>query len=100
MVLLVLLLGVGQLLDVSLSLAQILLSVSEPPVLSVELRLELPDPGLHGGDGLLAALERVLLGLVAPVLGVLALGLEQLVVTLQGHGGFLLAPAPELVEVR
>ena len=53
----VLVLGVGQLLDDPLSLAQVLLTVREASVLGVELRLQLPDAGLHCRDGLLAPLE-------------------------------------------
>ena len=106
----VLVLLVGQLLDVPLGLAQVLLGVRLPPVLSVDLRLKLSDTGLHLGNGLLAALsliivlfshvircskpktnlESVLLGLVNPVGGVLDLGLQQLPVPVKAHDRVLL----------
>merc|ERR1719370_976353 len=78
------------LLDVPLGPPEVLLGVGAPPVLGVHLRLELANAGLHLGHRLLASLEGVLLGLVDPVLGVLHLGLEQLLVPLQGHGSLLL----------
>merc|ERR1719356_1683818 len=73
MVLPVLLLGVGQLLDLPLGLAEVLLAVSVAPVLGVQLGLELADAGVHPGHGLLAALEGVGLGLVHSGLHVLDL---------------------------
>merc|ERR1711971_109059 len=87
----VLVLGVGQLLDAPLRLAEVLLSVSKASVLCVQLGLQLPDAGLHLGQRLLASLEGGLLSLVQPVLGVLDLGLEQLLVPLEHHGGLLLS---------
>merc|ERR1719389_195158 len=92
MVLPVLLLGVGQLLDLPLRLAEVLQAVSVAPVLSVQLRLELADAGVHPGHGLLAALEGVGLGLVHSGLHVLDLGLQQPLLPLQGLGELLLGP--------
>merc|ERR1712025_46529 len=76
MVLPVLLLGVAQFLDNSLSLAQVLLAVREASVLSIELRLQLPDAGLHGRDGLLASLEGILFSLITSYLSILDLSLQ------------------------
>ena len=56
----------SQLLDMPLGLAKVLLRIGHPPVLSVDLRLELPDPGLHLRHCLLAPLQRVLLCFVKP----------------------------------
>merc|ERR1712183_1225366 len=64
----VLVLLVGQLLDVPLVLAQVLLGVSAPTVLSIHLGLELADAGLHLGHCLFAALQCILLSFVASVL--------------------------------
>merc|ERR1719346_208874 len=86
----VLLLGVGQLLDLPLGLAEVLLAVSVAPVLGVQLGLELADAGVHPGHGLLAALEGVGLGLVHSGLHVLDLGLQQPLLPLQGLGELLL----------
>jgi len=47
MVLPVLILLVGQLLDLALRLPHSLLGISSPPVLSIKLRFKLPDPGVH-----------------------------------------------------
>merc|ERR1712181_155898 len=88
----VLVLLVGQLLDVPLRLAQVLLGVGTPAVLSIHLRLELTNAGLHLGHSLLTALQGVLLGLVASVLGVLHLGFQKLLVTLKSHCKLLLLP--------
>merc|ERR1719346_68183 len=88
----VLLLGVGQLLDLPLGLAEVLLAVSVAPVLGVQLGLELADAGVHPGHGLLAALEGVGLGLVHSGLHVLDLGLQQPLLPLQGLGELLLGP--------
>merc|ERR1719175_8537 len=89
-VLLVLVGGEGQLLDLALRLAQVLGGVAVAPGLGVQLGLQLADASLHLDHGLLAALEGVDLGLVGAGLGVLALGLQQLAVLLQGHGHVLL----------
>merc|ERR1712066_1153679 len=83
--------GVGKLLDTALRLAQILGGISQTSVLSVELRLELPDAGLHLGNGLLASLEGGLLSLIKAGLSVLDLGLEQLLVPVEHHGALLLS---------
>merc|ERR1719412_852306 len=88
----VLVLLVGQLLDVPLGLAQVLLGVSAPTVLSIHLGLELADAGLHLGHGLLAALQGVLFSLINPVLGVLHLGFQKFLVPLKGHRKLLLLP--------
>merc|ERR1719323_2517397 len=88
----VLLLGVGQLLDLPLGLAEVLLAVSVAPVLGVQLGLQLADAGVHPGHGLLAALEGVGLGLVHSGLHVLDLGLQQPLLPLQGLGELLLGP--------
>merc|ERR1711972_1213148 len=48
-VLSVLILGIGQLLDVSLRLAEVLLGISKASVFGIKLRLKLPDPCLHLG---------------------------------------------------
>merc|ERR1739846_245299 len=60
----VLILAVGPMLDLPLGFAEVLLAVSVAPGLSIHLRLELPDAGVHPGHGLLASLEDVGLGLV------------------------------------
>merc|ERR1719186_137366 len=86
----VLVLLVGQLLDVPLRLAQVLLGVSATPVLSIHLGLKLVDAGLHLGHRLLAALQGVLFSLINPVLGVLHLGFQKLLVPLKGHRKLLL----------
>merc|ERR1719291_925999 len=79
----VLILLVGQLLDVSLRPAEVLLGIGAPPVLGIHLGLQLTNPGLHLGHRLLASLQCVLLSFVAPVLGVLHLGLQKLLASLQ-----------------
>merc|ERR1711962_1853152 len=89
-VLLVLVGGEGQLLDLALRLAQVLGGVAVAPGLGVQLGLQLADAGLHLDHGLLAALEGIDLGLVGAGLGILALGLQQLAVLLQAHGNVLL----------
>merc|ERR1711982_131402 len=66
------------------------------PALSVKLRLQLTDAGLHLDHGLPASLEGVDLGLVSTGAGVLALGLQQLLVLLEGHGQLL--PASEFIS--
>merc|ERR1719281_687675 len=90
LVLLVLVNGVGQLLHVTLGLAQVLGSVSKTSVLCVKLRLELTDASLHLGNGLLATLESSLFSLIKTGLGVLDLSLQELLVSLQHHGDLLL----------
>merc|ERR1719422_162057 len=90
-VLLVLVTSEGQLLDGPLSLAKVLQDISVASALSVKLRLQLTDAGLHLDHGLPASLEGVDLGLLSTGAGVLALGLQQLLVLLEGHGQLLLA---------
>merc|ERR1719195_1593998 len=90
-VLLVLVTGEGQLLDGPLGLAEVLQDVGVAPALGVQLGLQLADAGLHLDHGLPAALQGVDLGLVSAGAGVLALGLQQLLVLLQRHGQLLLA---------
>merc|ERR1719300_1826683 len=60
MVLPVLILGIGQLLDLALRLPQTLLGIGHPPVLSIKLRLQLADASVHLAHGLLATLEGLL----------------------------------------
>merc|ERR1712131_31396 len=91
LVLLVLVNGVGQLLDVSLGLAEILLGISKTSVLSIQFRLKLTDASLHLGDSLLASLESGLLGFIKASLGILDLGLKELLVSLKHHGDVLLS---------
>merc|ERR1712029_479424 len=90
-VLLVLVTSEGQLLDGPLSLAEVLQDVSVTPALGVKLRLQLTDASLHLDHGLPASLESIHLGFVSTGTGVLALGLQQLLVLLKGHGQLLLA---------
>merc|ERR1719195_2126824 len=90
-VLLVLVTGEGKLLDGPLGLAEVLKDVGVAPALGIQLGLQLADAGLHLDHGLPAALEGVDLGLVSTGAGVLALGLQQLLVLLQRHGQLLLA---------
>ena len=60
MILPVLVLLEGQLCDPPLASAQVLLRIRQPPVLRIQLRLQLPDAGLHLGDGFLPTLaERI-----------------------------------------
>merc|ERR1712168_1622150 len=80
----------AQLLDGPLGLAEVLGDVSVAPGLSVQLGLELTDAGLHLDHGLPASLQGVDLGLIGTSGGVLALGLQQLLVLLQVHGELLL----------
>merc|ERR1719402_747261 len=81
----------GELLDGPLGLAKVLGHISVAPVLSVKLRLKLADAGLHLDHGLPSSLQSVDLGLIGAGGGVLALGLQQLLVLLQVHGELLLA---------
>merc|ERR1711868_164413 len=90
-VLLVLVSSEGQLLDGSLSLAEVLQDISVASALSVKFRLQLTDASLHLDHGLPASLEGVDLGFVSTGAGVLTLGLQQLLVLLEGHGQLLLA---------
>merc|ERR1719288_750342 len=90
-VLLVLVTSEGQLLDGPLSFAEVLQDVSVASAVGVKLRLQLTDAGLHLDHGLPASLEGVDLGFVSTGAGVLALGLQQLLVLLKGHGQLLLA---------
>merc|ERR1711936_1220987 len=88
----VLVLLVGQLLDVPLRLAQVLLCVGAPPVLGIHLRLELTNASLHLGHGLLAALQGVLFSFITSVLSVLHLRLKKFLIPLQSHSKLLLLP--------
>merc|ERR1711983_695842 len=90
-VLLVLVSSEGEFLDRSLSLAEVLQDVSVASALSVKLRLQLTDASLHLDHGLPASLEGIDLSLVSTGAGVLALGLQQLLVLLKGHGELLFA---------
>merc|ERR1719186_580810 len=76
----------GELLDLALALPQVLLGISETPVLSIKFRFELPDAALHFAHGLLSSLECVLLGIVKTDLGVLGLSFKQLAVAFQSLG--------------
>merc|ERR1719239_683813 len=91
MVLPVLILLVGQFLDLALRLPHTLLCISHPPVLSIKLRFKLPDSGVHLAHGLLSSLEGVLLSIIKSGLKVLDLGFKKLAVTLKTHSTFLLA---------
>merc|ERR1719336_1297010 len=86
----VLLLRVGQLLDLTLGLAEVLLAVSIASVLSIKLRLELTDASVHPGHGLFASLEGIGVGLINSGLHVLDLGLQQFLLSLQRLGELLL----------
>merc|ERR1719402_871513 len=88
-VLAILVAGKGQLLDGPLGLAEVLGDVSKAPGLGVQLGLELTDAGLHLDHGLPASLQGVDLGLIGTGGGVLALGLQQLLVLLEVHGKLL-----------
>merc|ERR1719412_3485524 len=81
----------GQLLDCPLGLAQVLGHICVAPVLSVQLRLQLTDPGFHLDHGFPASLQGVDLGLISTGGSVLALGFQQLLVLLQVHGELLFA---------
>merc|ERR1719471_1105009 len=85
----VLLLGVGQLLDFTLGLAEVLQAVSVASVLGIKLRLELTDASIHSGHGLLASLEGGGLGVVHAGLHVLNLGLQESLLSLQRLGELL-----------
>merc|ERR1719422_2879270 len=90
-VLLVLVSSEGEFLDGSLSLAEVLQDISVASALSVKLGLQLTDAGLHLDHCLPSSLEGIDLGLVSTGTSVLALGLQQLLVLLEGHGQLLLA---------
>merc|ERR1719411_422901 len=90
-VLAVLVLLVAQLLDLALGLAHVLLGISHAPVLSVQLRLELTDAGVHLGHGLLATLEGLALGLINAGLHVLDLSIQKLALPLKTLSGVLLS---------
>merc|ERR1712201_61085 len=91
-VLLVLVSSEGQLLDGSLSLAQVLADISVASGLGIQLRLQLADAGLHLDHGLASSLESIDLGLISASSGVLALSLQQLLVLLKSNGQLLLTP--------
>merc|ERR1719474_1191335 len=91
MVLLVLISSKGQLLDLALSLAQVLGRVTKPPALSIKLGFKLSDSGLHLHHGLFASLKGIHLSLISTRLGILALSLKKLAVLLQVHGKVLLS---------
>merc|ERR1739848_727498 len=82
---------VAQLLDLALGLAHVLLGISHAPVLSIQLRLELTDAGVHLGHGLLTALQGLGLGLIDAGLDVLDLGLQELALPLEALSKILLA---------
>merc|ERR1719277_434568 len=88
----VLVLSVGQLLDMTLRLAEVLLGISKTSVLSIKLGLQLTDASLHLGNSLLASLESNLFSLVKTVLSILDLGLKKLLVSLKHHGDLLFTP--------
>merc|ERR1719436_1807492 len=79
----------AELLDAALRPAQVLVGISIATVLSIKLRLELPDAGLHLVHGLLASLEGIGLSLIQTLLHVLKLALIQLAVLLKGLGHLL-----------
>merc|ERR1719232_888961 len=88
----VLVLGVSQLLDVTLRLAEVLLGISKTSVLSIKLGLQLANASLHLGNSLLASLESNLFSLIKTVLSILDLGLQKLLVSLKHHGDLLFTP--------
>merc|ERR1719391_922654 len=90
-VLLILISSKGELLDGSLSLAKVLQNIGVASALSIKLRLQLTDAGLHLDHGLSASLEGIDLSFVSTGSSVLALGLKKLLVLLKGHGKLLLA---------
>merc|ERR1719282_2138348 len=87
----VLVLGVGQLLDLTLGLAEVLLGISKTSVLSIKLRLQLTNASLHLSNSLLASFESNLFSLIKAVLSILDLGLKKLLVSLKHHGDLLLS---------
>merc|ERR1719188_798188 len=90
-VLLVLISSEGELLDGSLSLAEVLEDIGVASALGIKFRLQLTDAGLHLDHGLSASLEGIDLSLISTGSSVLALGLKKLLVLLKGHGKLLLA---------
>merc|ERR1719411_139014 len=95
-VLLVLILGEGQLLDTSLSPPLGLLSINKTSLLLIKLSLKILDLHLKPGDNLLASLDGELLGLVQLGLHVLHLVVQHSAAPL-GHLGVLLL-SPELIS--
>lgn len=92
LVVLAVLLGLeAQLLDATLGLAQVLLGIGVPPLLTIQLVLELADALLKLLNGLLASLEGVGLSLVQTDLQLLDLLLEGLPQFLLGLGMILLS---------
>merc|ERR1719167_455959 len=89
MVLLILILLVGELLDASLTLPQIFLSISIAPAFSIKLRLQLTNSGLHLGNCLFASFESILLSFIKSCTGILNLSLQKLAVTLNHHSSLL-----------
>merc|ERR1739844_477165 len=68
----------GELLDPSLALPQVLLSISKTSALGIHLRFELSDATLEFTHGLFSSLESVLFGIIKASLHVLGLGLHEL----------------------
>merc|ERR1719348_1405130 len=89
-VLAILIQSVGQFLDVSLRLAEILGGISTASVLCIKLRLKLTHTSLHLGQSLLASLEGSLFSIIQSALRVLQLDLQQLLVSLKHHCRLLL----------
>merc|ERR1719461_2614436 len=79
-VLAILISRVSQLFDSALRLAQVLLGIREATVLSIKLRFQLPDTGLHFVHSLLASLQGIGLGLIQTLLHILDLALQQFAV--------------------
>merc|ERR1719481_1418206 len=74
MILPILILSVGQLLDMALGFAQILLSICIAPVFSIKLRFKLTNSCVHLGHCFFATLESVLLSFIKATLGILTWG--------------------------
>merc|ERR1719282_1271266 len=85
----VLLLLVGQLLDLPLGFPQVLLCITSFPALGIELALQLSDPGVKLIHGLLASFESIGLSLIHTGLDILDLSFQQLALPLQGLGKVL-----------
>merc|ERR1719340_248786 len=92
MILPVLIRSIGHLLDTSLRLAEILLRISHPTGLGINLRFKLTNPSFHLVHGLLSSLESIGLGIIKPGLHILDLALKQLAVPLKALGHILLIP--------
>merc|ERR1712168_426372 len=90
MVLLVLISSEGKFLDLALSLSQVLGSITKSSVLSINLRFELSDSGLHLHHGLLSSLKGVDFSLISTGLRILALSFHKFAIPLKGHGHILL----------